>query len=39
MMPLLGIFLQVWDVKEQFSTGKKLVYEIEKVDDKKVKSF
>lgn len=38
-MPLLGIFLQVWDIREQFQTGKKLVYEIEKVDDKKVKSF
>jgi len=43
MMDLLEIFLQVWDIREQFENGKKLVYEMEEIDDngkkKKQKSF
>lgn len=33
MMPLLGIFLEIWDTKEQSENGKKLVYEMEEIEE------
>lgn len=43
MMPLLGIFLEVWNTKEESETGKKLAYEMEEIEEngkkKKQKSF
>jgi hypothetical protein len=43
MMPLLGMFLEVWNTKEESETGKKLVYEMEEIEEngkkKKQKSF
>ena len=39
MKPILSILILYWDLREQYNTNNKLVYEINYIDNKKFKSF